>query len=60
MNAITRPVDDRNNDRDRRSRASRLATFTTGCVVVLCVIACILTLLLPGDSLVIDLVYQRF
>ncbi len=30
------------------------------CVIVLCLVACALTLLLPADSLVVDLVYQGF
>ena len=30
------------------------------CVIVLCVVACTLTLLLPGDSLVVDLIYRGF
>ena len=29
-------------------------------VVALCVIACTLTFLLPGDSLIVDLIYQGF
>jgi hypothetical protein len=29
-------------------------------VVALCIIACTLTFLLPGDSLVVDLIYQGF
>jgi len=30
------------------------------CVIALCVVACALTLMLPGDSLVVDLIYQGF
>jgi hypothetical protein len=30
------------------------------CVIVLCLVACALTLMLPGDSLVVDLVYRGF
>jgi hypothetical protein len=30
------------------------------CVIVLCLVACTLTLMLPGDSLVVDLVYRGF
>jgi hypothetical protein len=29
-------------------------------VIVLCVVACAITFLLPADSLVVDLVYQGF
>jgi hypothetical protein len=30
------------------------------CVIVLCAVACTLTLMLPGESLVIDLIYRGF
>ena len=40
--------------------AGRLAQAITIGVIVLCVVACALTFLLPADSLVVDLVYQGF
>ena len=39
---------------------SRVNTIVIACVVALCVIACTLTFLLPGDSLIVDLIYQGF
>jgi hypothetical protein len=39
---------------------TRVNPVVLTCVVVLCVIACTLTFLLPGDSLVVDLIYQGF
>jgi hypothetical protein len=39
---------------------NRVNPIVITCVVALCVIACTLTFLLPGDSLVVDLIYQRF
>jgi hypothetical protein len=38
----------------------RLDATVTVCVVTLCVVVCALMFLLPGDSLVVDLVYQGF
>ena len=34
--------------------------IVTTCVIVLCAAACILILLLPGDSLAVDLIYRGF
>jgi len=34
--------------------------FVLACVIVLCVIACALIFLLPGDSLVVNPIYQGF
>jgi hypothetical protein len=39
---------------------SRVNPIVVACVIALCVIACTLTFLLPGDSLVVDLIYQGF
>jgi len=39
---------------------SRVNPIVVTCVIALCVIACTLTFLLPGDSLVVDLIYQGF
>jgi hypothetical protein len=39
---------------------NRVNPIVITCVVALCVIACTLTFLLPGDSLVVDLIYQGF
>jgi len=30
------------------------------CVILLCIAACTLALILPGDSLVVDLIYKGF
>jgi len=38
----------------------RINPILVTCVVALCVSACLLILMLPGDSLVIDLVYRGF
>jgi hypothetical protein len=38
----------------------RVKPFVIVSVIVLCGIACALTLLLPADSLVVDLIYQGF
>ncbi len=38
----------------------RVNSIVVACVVTLCVIACVLTFLLPADSLVVDLVYRGF
>jgi hypothetical protein len=43
-----------NNNRQPVSRV------VIACVIVLCAVACTLMLLLPGDSLVVDLVYRGF
>lgn len=40
--------------------SNRVNPIVITCVVALCVIACALTFLLPGDSLVVDLIYQGF
>jgi len=40
--------------------SSRGDTIVVACVVVLAVVACTFTFLLPADSLVVDLVYQGF
>jgi hypothetical protein len=37
-----------------------LAKAVVVSVIVLCVVACAITFLLPADSLVVDLVYQGF
>lgn len=42
---------------DTRQPANQIVVT---CVIVLCLVACTLTLLLPGDSLVIDLIYRGF
>jgi hypothetical protein len=39
---------------------SRVNPIVIASVIALCVIACTLTFLLPGDSLVVDLIYQGF
>jgi hypothetical protein len=39
---------------------SRINPIILACVIALCVIACTFTLLLPGDSLIVDLIYQGF
>jgi hypothetical protein len=39
---------------------SRVNPIVITCVIALCAIACTLTFLLPGDSLVVDLIYQGF
>lgn len=38
----------------------RVNPIVLGCVIALCAIACTFTFLLPGDSLVVDLIYQGF
>jgi hypothetical protein len=38
----------------------RVNPIVVTCVIALCAIACTLTFLLPGDSLVVDLIYQGF
>ena len=45
---------------DTERRESRVTTVITGCVIAVCLIACLLILLLPADSLRVDLVYQGF
>ena len=40
--------------------SKRINTIVITCAIVLCVIACALTFLLPAESLVVDLVYQGF
>lgn len=39
---------------------NRVNRFVIASVIVLCVIACTFTFLLPADSLVVDLIYQGF
>jgi hypothetical protein len=38
----------------------RVNPIVLTCVIALCVVACTLTLILPGESLVVDLIYQGF
>jgi hypothetical protein len=38
----------------------RIDPIVLTCVIALCVVACALVLMLPGDSLVVDLIYQGF
>ena len=38
----------------------RVNPIVTACAIVLCVIACTFVFLLPGDSLVVELIYQGF
>ena len=42
---------------NQRQSVSRLVIT---CVIVLCAVACTLMFLLPGDFLVVDLVYRGF
>ena len=43
-----------------RNPPSRVNPIVLTCVIALCIAACTLTLLLPGDSLIVDLIYQGF
>ena len=45
---------------ESENQSSGVAKVIMVTVIVLCVVACAITFLLPGDSLVVDLVYQGF